>query len=333
MASEFDVIRRYFQEATAARDDVILGIGDDCALLRIPPGQQLAVSMDTLVAGRHFVADANPTNLGHKALAVNLSDLAAMGATPAWVTLSLTLPAADTTWLTHFMQGFSALAATYQVQLIGGDTTRGPLSITVQAHGYVPPDQALRRAGARVGDNIYVSGTLGDAGLALAAQQGRYPLDAGARSSVQPHLDRPTPRVALGCALRQVAHAAIDISDGLGADLQHICTASGVVAQILAQHLPLSATVRAYIEQTQDWQLPVSAGDDYELLFTAARADEARIRQIARDLAVPVNCIGEITAAETMVMVLPDGTRCTPGAGYDHFADLAEVCQNMQPDT
>ncbi len=323
MAGESDLIRRYFRSATTARDDVILGIGDDCALLQIPSGQQLAVSMDTLVAGRHFVPDAVPEDLGHKTLAVNLSDLAAMGATPAWVTLSLTLPAADATWhswLSRFMQGFSALAHSYQVQLIGGDTTCGPLSITVQAHGYVPPGQAVCRAGARIGDAVYVSGTLGDAGLALSAQQDSP--GAAAQACVQTRLDRPAPRIALGCALRQIAHAAIDVSDGLGTDLRHLCTASGVGAQIQAQYLPLSAPVRAYVTQTQDWQLPIRAGDDYELLFTAARTDQPRIQQIARDLSVPATCIGEITAAPAVALTLPDGTSCPLSAGYDHFSDL-----------
>jgi thiamine-monophosphate kinase len=324
MASEFDLIRRYFRQATAPRDDVVLGIGDDCALLQIPAGQQLAVSMDTLVAGRHFVPEVNPVDLGHKALAVNLSDLAAMGATPAWATLSLTLPAADAawqTWLTHLMHGFCTLASTHQVQLIGGDTTRGPLSITVQAHGYVPPGQALRRAGAQVGDMIYVSGTLGDAGLALSTQQGRYqPTTAAAQATLQARLDRPVPRIALGCALRQVAHAAIDISDGLGADLQHLCTESGVGAQIQAAQLPVSAPVHTYLQQTDDWQLPVSAGDDYELLFTAARTSQSQIQQIAHKLALPITCIGEITAATALSMTLPNGSSCPLGTGYDHFA-------------
>ncbi len=323
MASEFDLIRRYFHQATAPRDDVVLGIGDDCALLQVPAGQQLAVSMDTLVVGRHFVPEVNPADLGHKALAVNLSDLAAIGATPAWVTLSLTLPAADAswqTWLTHLMRGFCDLASTHQVQLIGGDTTHGPLSLTIQAHGLVPSGQALRRAGARVGDLIYVSGTLGDAGLALSTQQGRYQSDTTAQAKLQARLDRPSPRIALGCSLRQIAHAAIDISDGLGADLQHLCTASGVGAQIQAVQLPVSAPVHTYLQQTNDWQLPVSAGDDYELLFTAARTSQSQIQQIARDLALPITCIGEITAATTLSMTLPNGSSCPLGAGYDHFA-------------
>lgn len=319
--NESDLIRRYFDQATRSRDEVVLGIGDDCALIQNPVGQQLAVSMDTLVAGRHFVPDVDPVDLGHKALAVNLSDLAAMGATPAWVTLSLTLPTADANWLSRFMQGFSALANTHQVQLVGGDTTRGPLSITVQVHGYVPKGQALYRAGSRVGDIICVSGTLGDAGLGLAIQQGQSVPDDAVRASVQARLDRPEPRVALGCALRQIAHAATDVSDGLGTDLQHLCTASGVGAQILADYLPLSAPVRACVDQTQDWQSPVSAGDDYELLFTAASTDWPRIQQLARELALPVTRIGEITAAQTITMVLPDSTCCSLDTGYDHFAD------------
>ncbi|MGB5467180.1 MAG: thiamine-phosphate kinase, partial [Sedimenticolaceae bacterium] len=243
--SEFDLIRDYFARATGARADVLLGIGDDCALLRPPPGLALAVSVDTLVAGRHFLVDADPLHLGHKALAVNLSDLAAMGAQPAWATLALTLPQVDRNWLRAFMDGFAALAATHDVQLVGGDTTRGPLSITVQVHGFVDSLLALRRSGARAGDRIMVSGTVGDAGLALQLMQ-QNPGGGSVDSRLSRRLDRPTPRVALGRLLVGQASAAIDVSDGLIADLGHICDASGVGARVELARLPLSPAFRAH---------------------------------------------------------------------------------------
>jgi thiamine-monophosphate kinase len=319
---EFDLIRHYILNATKQRDDVVLGVGDDCALLNIPPGQQLAVSMDTLVAGRHFIPNVDPTSLGHKTLAVNLSDLAAMGATPAWATLSLTLPAAGATWqnwLGQFMQGFQGLAKQYQVQLVGGDTTRGPLSITAQVHGFIEPGQALRRDTAAIGDKIYVSGTLGDAGLALRDQQGQYKLSESERRILIPRLNNPTPRIALGIKLKGLAHAAIDISDGLGADLSHICTASGVGAIIQAQQIPLSETVQHYVQKTAEWNLPVSAGDDYELIFTVPKAQQTAVLQAVHSVSVPIACIGQITADQTVKMILPDGNTHPLGSGYDHF--------------
>ena len=317
---EFDLIRNYIATATQQREDVSLGIGDDCALLTIPADQQLAVSMDTLVVGRHFIPTVEPTSLGHKALAVNLSDLAAMGATPAWATLSLTLPGADAhwqTWLKHFMAGFRALADQHQVQLVGGDTTRGPLSITVQVHGFVAPGQALRRDAAQVGDNIYVSGTLGDAGLALLNQKSRYTLTKTAQQQVAERLNRPTPRIELGQALIKYAHAAIDISDGLGSELRHLCQASGVGAQIQAEQLPLSLAVQHYIHQTGDWQLPISAGDDYEILFTVPQHQKIAVQQAA--LSTPIHCIGQIIAEANIQIQMPDGRTQPVQNGYNHF--------------
>ena len=321
-ADEFELIRNIIATGTVQRKDVNLGIGDDCALLTIPADQQLAVSMDTLVAGRHFIPTAEPDALGHKALAVNLSDLAAMGATPAWATLSLTLPDADTrwqTWLKQFMAGYHALAHQYQVQLIGGDTTRGPLSITVQVHGFVPPGQALRRDAAQVGDHIYVSGTLGDAGLALCYQKGQYKIDETTQHTINERLNRPTPRIELGQALTTCAHAAIDISDGLGAELSHICQASGVGAIIQAQQLPIRPAVQNYIQHTGDWQLPVSAGDDYELLITAPTTAQKAVQQAAHAASVPLTRIGQIVAEPSIQMQMPDGRAQPLGNGYNHF--------------
>ncbi len=224
--SEFTLIDRYFAGRFPRRTDVVLGIGDDCALLAAPAGVCLAVTLDMLVGGVHFMADADPAGVGHKALAVNLSDLAAIGAEPAWITLGLSLPEPDERWLENFCQGLFALAAQFQVQLVGGDTTRGPLTIAIQAHGFVPPQQALRRDGARPGDAICVTGTPGDAGLGLAIAQGRCSAPSGHAAYLRQRLERPMPRIRQGLELRGLAGAAIDISDGLAQDLGHTCSAA-----------------------------------------------------------------------------------------------------------
>lgn len=318
MPGEFDLIARYFAPATAQRDDVVLGIGDDCALLSVPAGKQLAVSMDTLVCGRHFTEDADPRALGHKALAVNLSDLAAMGAQPAWVTLSLTLPSADEPWLAAFIEGFAALAAQYGVQLVGGDTTRGPLAIGVQIHGFVEPGQVLTRSGAKPGDLLYVSGTLGDAGLALLAAQGWYVRD-GALPFLRERLDRPLPRLALGQRALGVASAAIDLSDGLASDLQHICAASGVAAQVQLAELPLSAAVSDYVRETGDWSVALGSGDDYELLLCVPAALQGDFEQSVAGMDVPLTCIGWLEAGSGVRAIHPNGETEEVSGGYDHF--------------
>ena len=313
--SEFDLIRQYFAHATASRDDVVLGIGDDCALLRPVPGQTLAVSIDTLVEGRHFAAGADPQALGHKALAVNLSDLAATGASPAWATLALTLPAADTVWLEAFMQGFAALAGEHRVQLVGGDTTRGPLSITVQVHGFVDAADALRRDAGHSGDRLLVSGTLGDAALALSlASQGK-PIDATLRE----RLDRPQPRVALGRLLAGRVRAAIDISDGLAADLGHVCVASGVGARLELARLPLTPMVAA-LALADDWKAPLSGGDDYELLFSVAPEDVDDLRRVCAVAGEAVTEIGRLVDKPGIELIHPDGhvSKESPD-GFDHF--------------
>ena len=264
---EFEIIRRYFTRQQPQREDVIAGIGDDAALLQVPADSELVVCMDTLVAGVHFPESTAAAAIGHKALAVNLSDLAAMGATPAWVTLSLTLPDDDPVWLENFSQGFFRLADRYDVQLVGGDTTRGPLSVTVQAHGFVPAGRALRRQGAQAGDRIYVTGTLGDAGLALC-------MGDQADTVLRQRLDYPDPRISAGQLLRGVASAAIDVSDGLLADLGHLLEADGLGASINIDELPRSATLTAATrQQSSFYELPLSAGDDYELCFTVPEKD------------------------------------------------------------
>ena len=277
---------------------------------------ELAVSLDTLVAGVHFLPDADPCDIGHKALAVNLSDMAAMGAQPRWATLALTLPQPDTTWLQAFSEGFFTLAERYGVHLIGGDTTRGPLSITVQIQGLVPEGSALRRAAARPGDLIYVTGELGDAGLALRVLKGKATLPAEQTTEMLARLNRPEPRIAAGLALHGIAHAAIDISDGLAADLGHILVASNVGATLDLEKLPLSASVAA----TGDWTLPLAAGDDYELCFTVPAQNEARLLSVLEHFDCRCTRIGVIEKAPGLRCKLADGKDFILNAsGYTHF--------------
>lgn len=315
--SEFQIIARYFTPRISARDDVLLGIGDDAALLRVPPGAILAVSIDTLVAGVHFPLSTPPQAIGHKALAVNLSDLAAMGATPAWVTLALTLPAVDEPWLERFAAGFFNLAQQHRVALVGGDTTRGPLTITVQAHGWIPLEQhALTRGGAQPGDVIYVTGTLGDAalGLTLARTDPRV-----AAQQLIARLDYPTPRLAAGLALHGVASSAIDISDGLLADLGHILAASGVGATVHVDALPRSRAFQEIATVEQSTALALGGGDDYELCFTcpAALAPELPARFASM---VPITPIGIIESTPGCRLLHHGQTWPTPPTrGYDHF--------------
>jgi thiamine-monophosphate kinase len=308
-AAEFELIRRYFASQPLRRTSSALGIGDDCALLDIPAGYQLAVTTDTLVENVHFFAHADSRQLGHKALAVNLSDLAAMGAEPIAVTLALTLPAIDHDWLAAFTDGFMALAAQWHVDLIGGDTTAGPLTITVQAMGVVPAGEALRRSGAQVGDLIAVTGPLGDAGLGLKINQG-YPCDQPKQALAR--FNTPQPCLEQGRLLRGVAHACIDISDGLAADLGHILYSSGVGATLHWADLPLSEAVREYIFHTGDWRLPLTAGDDYQLCFTVPAA--------ARDT-LPSGCsvIGCIDAAPGLRLERAGRLEPLTPSGYVHF--------------
>jgi thiamine-monophosphate kinase len=319
LVSEFDLINRYFKSLTLQRTDVLLGIGDDCALLQPSAGKLLAVTADTLVAGVHFPLNANAVDIGYKSLAVSLSDLAAMGAEPAWAMLMLTLPTADENWLHNFMSGFSDLAKQYGVQLVGGDTTSGSLSITVHGTGLVSPGQVLRRDAAKPGDKIYVSGTLGDAALGLKKVLGQISSQHSLSFCVS-RLARPAPRVALGRELVAISQCAIDISDGLVADLGHIASASHCAANIYLNSLPLSAELRQYYADEIDWQTVVAGGDDYELCCTVLPEHEAQLQTIASNYSVQLTCIGEICAGS--------GVRCLDAAGvdvvmtrtgYDHF--------------
>jgi thiamine-monophosphate kinase len=320
-ASEFSLIDRYFADHAPNRRDVALGIGDDCALLIPPAGQQLVVTLDTLVADVHFFAAADPKGIGHKALAVNLSDLAAMGATPAWATLALTLPKADEAWLAAFCCGLFALADRYRVQLVGGDTTHGPVTvITLQAHGFVPPGLALRRDGAKPGDGVYVTGALGDAGLALAVAFGRATIAAGLHNDVQARLERPEPRLAQGLALRQIASAAIDVSDGLAQDLGHILERSHVGARLEVERLPLSPALSASLDYESALMTALSSGDDYELCFTVPPDRAARLETVAATWDCRCTRIGVIEAKPGLRLVRADGSAFSlEQRGYDHF--------------
>jgi thiamine-monophosphate kinase len=337
--SEFDLIRHYFTRATPG---ALLGVGDDAALLQVSAGNTLAVSTDMLVSGTHFFPDADPFLLGHKTLAVNLSDMAAMGAVPRWATLSIALPDADELWLEKFSAGFFSLAQQHGVELVGGDTTRGPLNLCVTILGEVPAQQALRRGGAQIGDEIWVSGQLGDAALALAHLQGRTVLDEAAFATCAAHLHQPQPRVALGLALRGIASSAIDVSDGLLADLGHILDASRVGAVVEFALLPVSAALRTRLTppnlplsgeeptSSPDKGRPggvallqhciLSGGDDYELCFTVPAARHDEVLRIATQLDLPLSCIGGIVAGSGCIVRGSTGeTINIADKGYDHF--------------
>lgn len=325
---EFDLIRRYFTRPPGHAPHVVLGVGDDCALLQPTPGMQWAVSSDMLVEGRHFFAGTDAARLGHKALAVNLSDLAACGARPAGFTLALALPQADEAWLDAFSRGLLQLADLHGCPLVGGDTTRGPLNICITVFGEVPPGQALLRSGARPGDDIYVSGTLGDARLALSALQGQTALPAALLHAAQLRLEQPTPRVALGMALRGVASAALDVSDGLLGDLGHLLKASRVGARVNTENTTHLIAARAYLESAGAYfddeflqQCTLAGGDDYELVFTATATARDAVARASQASATPVTRIGQIEAAPGLRLVGPQGEALAPRyASFDHFA-------------
>ncbi len=316
--SEFSLIQKYFTRATPS---AVLGVGDDAALVRVSAGMELAISTDMLVSGTHFFPDADPFKLGRKALAVNISDMAAMGAQPRWATLAIALPAEDEAWLERFSAGFFALADEYQVELIGGDTTHGPLNLSVTILGEVPPGKALRRDGAQADDEIWVSGTLGDAALALAHMQGRLKLDEACFTAIAPALHSPLPRVGLGIALRDIAHSAIDISDGFLADMGHILERSGMAAEIRFDKLPVSTYLRQYVAQDLGKQCVLAGGDVYELCFTASAENHAQIENLSAWLDLPLSCIGNIVAGSGCKVLAADGSVMTiKETGYDHFA-------------
>lgn len=323
--NEFDLIRRYFQpldRALRADDGVVLGIGDDCALLQAPVDQQMAMSIDTLVEGVHFLAGSDTARLGHKALAVNLSDLAAMGAEPLWFMLCLTLPKSDPRWLAEFSQGLSALAQQAGIRLIGGDTTHGPCSVTIQVTGAIPVGQALTRSGAKPGDEVYVSGILGLGGLGLLVRQQGVEYDDSTRVWVD-KLETPSPRLALGKKLRGIASACIDVSDGFLQDLQHILTASGVGAKLSLSAIPVPEWEKAFSHLSPKLTDSIAlrdfclqCGDDYELCFTASPRYREVIDALSVQLNVTVTRVGQVVAGSGL---LTDQGEPVVARGYQHF--------------
>ena len=328
---EFDLIDRYFASrrrgapgapsspGAKRRTDVILGIGDDAALLRCPPECDLVAAVDTLVEGRHFPAGSEPRSIGHRSLAVNLSDLAAMGATPAWATLALTMPSADGRWLEGFSAGFMQLAAAHGVELVGGDTTAGPLTISVQILGQVDRGSALHRSGAQPGDILAVTGTLGDAGAGLALVTGKAAGDRMAAAQLIERFEYPTPRVQFGSDARGIASAAMDLSDGLAGDLPKFARASGLAAHVDVGRLPLSGALRslATVAQGREWAL--AAGDDYELLMAVAPQRFDELAAVAARLNLTFTAIGELRRGTGVAWALEGLSFAAPARGYEHF--------------
>lgn len=320
---EFDLIERYFsrpKSAATGRVDVILGVGDDAALLRVPSGTDLVAAVDTVVAGRHFPLNSDPRSIGHRALAVNLSDLAAMGATPAWATLALTMPRADPSWLEGFSGGLKRLADDYGVELVGGDTTAGPLTISVQILGVVAHGTALLRSGAQAGDILAVTGTLGDAGAGLALVTARLiGPDPRAAGELLRRFEYPAPRVSFGSNARGIASAAMDLSDGLVGDLPKFAAASGLAAQVDVGRLPMSGALldTVPIAQAREWAL--AAGDDYELLVAVPPRRFEELAAVARQLNLTFTAIGELRPGSGVAWVLDGAPFTAPVHGYDHF--------------
>ncbi|MEH0875462.1 thiamine-phosphate kinase [Pectobacterium cacticida] len=319
---EFDLIARYFNRGRGARRDVEVGIGDDCALLTVADKQVLAVSTDTLVSGVHFLPEIDPADLGYKSLAVNLSDLAAMGADPAWLFLAITLPQSNSQWLSAYSDSLFELLDYYGMQLVGGDTTRGPLSLTLTIHGLVPAGRALTRSGARIGDWIYVTGSLGDsaAGLAILQHTLHVDDDEARQGLVQRHL-RPHPRILQGQALRDLASAAIDLSDGLISDLPHILKASGCGARINLDAIPQSEWLRNCVDEEQALRWALSGGEDYELCFTVPEINRGALELALGHLGATYTCIGQIGPASEGLRFFRDNKATELNwKGYDHFS-------------
>jgi len=318
--SEFSLINCYFSAIGKRKEDVVLGIGDDAAIVNVENKKRLVVSVDTFIEGVHFPAATAAYNVGWKSLAVNLSDMAAMGATPLWVTLAITLPEKNASWLAEFSRGFNELATCYDVALIGGDTTRGPLSVTVNIIGEVECETQLLRSNASPGDKIYVSGFLGDAALGLKSLTEQLPISDSEKLYLQHELNRPLPRLKEALALKSTISAAIDISDGLDADLKHILNTSDVGAKISVQQLPVSREYRWCCNGPQSFDVALTGGDDYELCVTVSADNEAMFLKLAAETELRWSCIGEITEGETLSYVNSNDEIYTVNKqAYDHF--------------
>ena len=317
---EFELIDRFFASLGAVRADAVQGVGDDAALLAVPAGHELVACVDTLVAGRHFPLGYDPYDIGWRSLAVNLSDLAAMGAVPAWALLALTLPEMDEEWLDGYAQGLSKIATQVGVALVGGDTTRGPLTISISALGFVPAGTALRRTGARPGDLVYVTGWPGDAAAGLALMEGRLQGQGADKGALERKFRHPEPRLLFGQGLRGVASACIDVSDGLAQDLGRLAAASGVGAVIRARELPLSRALYALTGEEAARGYALAGGDDYELLFTAPPSARAQVGALAAKMGAPAcHCIGEIVVGKGVKVLGERGELPVP-RGWDHFS-------------
>ena len=319
-ASEFELIKKYFQDLTDQDPSVKCSIGDDAAIIQIPQDKEVVLSMDTLLEGTHFPVATSPADIGYKALAVNLSDMAAMGAVPKWVLLSISLPESNETWLKEFTSGFLELAKQHSVSLIGGDMSRGPLSITINIQGLVSIDSALKRDGAQKDDLIYVTGTLGDAGVGLDIIQGKLSIGNEYDTFFLKSLNRPEVSIEAGLRIRELANSAIDISDGLIADLGHILDASHVGAVVEVKDIPLSEAMQQCMDETTAWDYALASGDDYKLCFTVPAEQNDLIFRTFKEINIPVRCIGKINGETGLQLKLPDGTNFEPsGKSYQHF--------------
>ena len=319
--TEFSLIEQFFYQQPNKRKDVALGIGDDCALLEVPIGQQLAMTVDTMVESTHFLPSVSPKDLAWKSIAVNLSDLAAMGAEPAWLTLALSLPKTDEQWLKDFSQSFFQCADYYGLQLVGGDTTKGPLTITIQAMGFIPPKSALKRSGAKPGDIICVTGNIGDAGLGLAITKGEHRAKSSVHAQMlEDRFNRPVPRVAAGIALRNIASAAIDLSDGLVGDLSHLLKESGVGANVDLGALPMSEALRSECSADAAIDYALASGDDYELCFTIPEENLDKLEQACKSTNCGFSQIGRITGGSEIRFCRDNKTVEINLSAYQHFS-------------
>ncbi|XQW85926.1 thiamine-phosphate kinase [Thalassotalea piscium] len=316
---EFELIKNYFTEQAVKRKDVLLGIGDDCAIVIPSEKQNIAITTDTLVAGVHFPLDTPPRAIGHKAVAVNLSDLAAIGAEPSWISVAITLPEIEELWVSEFCAGLFDLCEYYNVHVIGGDTTQGPLSITITAQGLIPVGQEMLRTGARSGDWLYVTGQLGDAALALSHIQKNIVLKDSVFAQVKEKLDYPTPRVLAGQALRNYASSAIDLSDGLIADLTHMCRSSSIGANIVLENLPLSDALVEALGEEKAIEMALSGGDDYELLFAVSEDKKVGMETALANTGVKFTCIGQLNPSEKVTTTLNSKPTIINVKGFEHF--------------
>ncbi|SES68470.1 thiamine-phosphate kinase [Thalassotalea agarivorans] len=317
---EFDLIKTYFAKQLVKRKDVALGVGDDCAILSAPENKQIAITTDTLVAGTHFPEDTPARAIGHKAVAVSLSDLASMGAEPLWISLAISLPRVEQSWIEEFCEGLFELCEYYNVQLVGGDTTQGPLTITTTAQGSVNKDKFLTRSGASRGDWLYVTGNVGGAALALEQHYGRLTLSQEDKEAVFERLNHPSPRVLAGQIIKDYASAAIDISDGVLADLTHICNASSVGANIVLDDMPMHAAISHYLPQDKAYSLALNGGDDYELLFAVSESNKVAAETALSNANIPFSCIGQTNASGKITTTMNNKPVAIDIQGYQHFA-------------